>query len=517
MINYHIIIFLFLILSIKCYYRIIKKEEFFNLVRNEKLGKKYYIEVIDNLEKILKYYVYIELIKNPPQPDFDKSYYPKIDTIKYLEEIRNKITEESNSYDFYRDLKKLIDNYRDAHMSYGFRGFNYQKYAFLCPIKLITKINPNNETYSIGEMEFDKTFFRNGTEIFKIIEKNKNQPIKTINGKTPYEFIQTFGNPFMCLKNLHATYIFKLHQYLSPFVLYFPLDSNDITNFTLEYENGDSFETDFAIAEIVYDKENNSDKFFSSENIEEEFMNFLEKEFNQDYGVPKGLNEIIKKFEIYKGIKSENHLNNKINYIYDNLLKESESLEIKWDYQYVQGTESIFQCRVDKENKINVYHLKSFGFNDLDLAFNLLNNCINLFSSNEYNILVILDYNGGGSELFSQTMVEYIQPYLSSRFYSSFREGEYLRKYYDINFSDHSIIETCKMPDKNYLLKNSKIIDYGNNVINNITFPLLRFGQYRKEFNSKKILIKNKRKPTNILIFTDSYSASAASLFCKSL
>ena len=192
-------------------------------------------------------------------------------------------------------------------------------------------------------------------------------------------------------------------------------------------------------------------------------------------------------------------------------------MEIKWDYQYIQGGEAIFQCRVDSKKEINVYHLKSFGFNDLDLAFELLNNCTDLFISNEFNIIVILDYNGGGSELFSQTMVEYIQPYLSSRFYSSFREGEYLSKYYDINFMDHFIKETCKIPDKNYIFKNSKIIDYGNNIINNITIALLRFGQYRNEFNNRKKLIKNKRKPTEILIFTDSYAASAASLFCKSL
>ena len=113
-------------------------------------------------------------------------------------------------------------------------------------------------------------------------------------------------------------------------------------------------------------------------------------------------------------------------------------------------------------------------------------------------------------------MVEYIQPSISSRFYSSFKQGDYLNKYYDINFEDHSIKETCKIPDKNYILKKSIVIDY-DNIINNITMPLLRFGQYRNEFNKVKRLIKNKRKPIDILIFTDSYSASAASLFCKSL
>ena len=114
-------------------------------------------------------------------------------------------------------------------------------------------------------------------------------------------------------------------------------------------------------------------------------------------------------------------------------------------------------------------------------------------------------------------MVEYIQPFISSRFYSTLKKGEYLSKYYDINFSDNSIRKTCKVPDKKYVLENTISIDYGQNVINNITYPFTRFGQYRDEFNNIKKLIQNKRKPTEILIFTDGYSASSASLFTKSL
>ena len=91
--SFNKIIFFIFIISIKCSYKILSKEEFYNLVKNEKLGKKYYTEVIENLEKILNYYVFIEILKNPPQPNFDLNYFPKVDTIKYLEELKNKITE----------------------------------------------------------------------------------------------------------------------------------------------------------------------------------------------------------------------------------------------------------------------------------------------------------------------------------------------------------------------------------------------------------------------------------------
>ena len=48
---------------------------------------------------------------------------------------------------------------------------------------------------------------------------------------------------------------------LSAFALYFPLNSKEISNFTIEYENGEKFETDFAIAEILSIPSKNSHNF----------------------------------------------------------------------------------------------------------------------------------------------------------------------------------------------------------------------------------------------------------------
>ena len=511
---FYIFIIFLLIIFVKSSYKVLSQEEFYERVRGDKLGKNNYIKIIDNLKKLLNYYVYIDLLKNPPQPDFDLNYHSKVDTIEYLDKLQSKISDETNSYDFYREIRLLIDSYKDAHMSYGFQGFGYQKYALLCPIKLTTKIDKDNKAYSIAEAEYDESFFRNGTEIFKIINQNKGEPIKSINGKTPFEYVQTFGNPYFQLKNEHASYAFKTYQYSSAFILYFPLNQEDISNFTVEYKNGVVFQTDLAIVEIVKDY-NENHNFFQNEKLEKEFINFIDKKLNENYGIIKGLNELIIDFEKNNQIKNLNSfLNKKSGVIYENVL--SEKNEIKWDYQYKNGDEATFQCRVDEENNMNIYHLKTFMFDDLEFANDLFKNCINLFSENTYKIIVILDFNGGGIEKFSQTMVEYIQPYISSRFYSSLRQGEYLNIYYDSAFSDYSIRETCKVPDKEYVLSHSELIKY-DNIINNITYAYTRFGQLRNEFNEAKKLIKNKRKPTEILIFTDGYSASSASLFTKSL
>ena len=520
--KYSLLVFLFLICSIHCGYKILDKKEFYKQQKDNKKGLDYYNNVIDDLKKILNYYVFIDVYKNPPQPAFDDHYFPIVDTFAELENIRSKITEDTNYYDFFRKIREFIDSYKDAHMSYGLNAFP-SKYAFLCPIKLKT-IEPENGTiYMTAELAYnDEAYFKNGTEVFEVIERNKDVSILSINGQSPFDFMQNFGNKFFNLKNPQATYAFKTHNYLAPFIIYFPFDENEI-NFKVEYSNGDFFETELAIAEIVNDlNDDNLFYFFNDMKIENEFMNYFKSNFeNNEYGVPKSLYELLLDFEKTKGI-NQNNINsnnliyrNKQEFNYENVLNEDEP-KITWDIEYVPGNPKYFQCRVDKENELNVIHLPTFSYKNETLIIQLIKDCISLFDQNNYKIVVILNFNGGGVEVVSQTLIEYIQPHIPSLFYNTLRKGEYLDKYYDNNFKDDSIVETCKIPDKKYVLDNTISIDYGKGVINNVTSVFRRFGQHREEFDKQKKLIKNKRKPNEIIIFTDGYSASAASLFTKS-
>ena len=520
--KYSLLVFLFLICSIHCGYKILDKEEFYKQQKGNKKGLDYYNNVIDDLKKILNYYVFIDVYKNPPQPAFDDHYFPIVDTFAELENIRSQITEDTNYYDFFRKIREFIDSYKDAHMSYGLNAFP-TKYAFLCPIKLKTVEPENGTIYMTAELAYnDESYFKNGTEVFEVIERNKDVSILSINGQSPFDFMQNFGNKFFNLKNPHATYAFKTHNYLAPFIIYFPFDENEI-NFKVEYSNGDFFETELAIAEIVKDlNDDNLFYFFNDMKIENEFMNYFKSNFeNNEYGVPKSLYELLLDFEKTKGI-NQNNINsnnliyrNKQEFNYENVLNEDEP-KITWDIEYVPGNPKYFQCRVDKENELNVIHLPTFSYKNETLIIQLIKDCIGLFDQNNYKIVVILNFNGGGVEVVSQTLIEYIQPHILSLFYNTLRKGEYLDKYYDNNFKDDSIVETCKIPDKKYVLDNTISIDYGKGVINNVTSVFRRFGQHREEFDKQKKLIKNKRKPNEIIIFTDGYSASAASLFTKS-
>ena len=515
--------FLFLICSINCGYTILDKAQFYQRQKEVKKGLKYYNQVLDDLKKLLEYYVYIDLLKNPPQPSGLPNYNPKVDTIEEIEKIRSNLSNETNYYDFFRKIRLLIDSYKDAHMSYGLRGYSFD-YVFLSPIKLITVQPEHGSPYMIASAINDETYFKNGTKVFKIINDNEGKSIHTINGQSPFDFIQNFGGKFFNLKNPQANYAFKTHNYMAPFFAYFPFDEDEI-ELKVEYENGVYFETEYAIADRVNNEQNlyannNLYRFFDDINIENDFMNYIDNYFeNNDFGVPKGLNELLNDFEKKKNINNNLLYKNKIEFNYENLLTESEKeiSNIVWDIEYVTGKSKTFQCRVDRQNELNVIHMPTFDFNDFDLIIQKIKQCVELFDTNQYKIVIILNFNGGGIELVAQTLVEYIQPYITSRFYSTFRKGKNVDKYYDIDFQDHSVVDTCKVPDKNYIIDNTIHIDYGEGVINNITEPLRRFGQYRKEFNEEKKKLNNKRKPTEIIIFTDGYSASSASLFTKSL
>ena len=90
--------FLILIYSIRCAYKILDKDQFYTQLKSEKKGTEYYNSVIEHLKQILNYFVNIDLFKNPPQPSFDENYYPKVDTISILDQIKSIMifTEELN-------------------------------------------------------------------------------------------------------------------------------------------------------------------------------------------------------------------------------------------------------------------------------------------------------------------------------------------------------------------------------------------------------------------------------------
>ena len=155
---------------------------------------------------------------------------------------------------------------------------------------------------------------------------------------------------------------------------------------------------------------------------------------------------------------------------------------------------------------------------DLNLFSDIIKECAKLFDKNEYPVTLISDLNGGGSGLISLLLIEAISPLISVKFYLSLRETDGFAKMlkdYKGTVYDEKTCEEIYLED---LLKEGKIMDYGNGINESISYPFNLYDKnFRKDLDEFKSTIIYKRKPTDIIIIADGFSYSATSVFLKFL
>lgn len=260
---------------------VVKVEDYLNATRSIKYSSAEYKEIISAVKSIMKkYYAFYDIAKNPPQPSFDPNYHNRVDLESELNSIDT--SENQNYYDLYRGILTAISRTRDYHTTFTSYMPLLSDFIIIYPIIIYTKV-VNSEAKIFGEENeiLKGEFFRNGTEVFKVIERNKNVPIKFINGKSPFEYIQNFGGEFNSLHNPHSTYTLKSLMVNGVPIKVMPLDKEELTNFKVEYESGEFFETDSLIISLKeYDK--NNYRFFSDPEIEAKFLEYITEQINNE-------------------------------------------------------------------------------------------------------------------------------------------------------------------------------------------------------------------------------------------
>ena len=348
----------------------------------------------NSLKKILyDYYAFYEIAKNPPQPDFDPNYHPKVDLEEELDQLE---TKNRDIYTFYQDLKKIIAKTRDGHFSLSFGDIPkyFMNFTIISPLQLIIS-HENGKEYLYGDIltedeEIQKAF-RNSDTLFNIIEDNKDVKIASINGMDPFDFISDFGKDYYNLRSPHANFFFKWH--ILPFLYLLPMSSEELIDFNVTYENGDSFTTNFIILSEINIKENKTENLLNSENTN--------------------------KFSLYNINQYRNNLEKLINKKNNLKILKEEDI-IKWDYEF----EDIFKCRVDETNEINVYFINSFIGKDNDLYNNTIVKCAQLFDKNTYPITFISNFNPGGRADICHTLLETISPLIKINYYAAVRKTD---------------------------------------------------------------------------------------------
>jgi hypothetical protein len=194
--------------------------------------------------------------------------------------------------------------------------------------------------------------------------------------------------------------------------------------------------------------------------------------------------------------------------------------DIEWKYNYISKDINIivFQCRVDEINHVNVMKINNFGgISDSEPSLDVAEQCAYLFDQNNYRIIIILPRNGGGNPIIGYNIIELLSPYILTRNVLRIKKDVNITIFIEF-YNNDTIFDEINSTNKvngNYFKDGFVSEKYGNKV-EEFSKPFAWKVNQRKieEIKSK---LKNKRKPTEIVVMTDGFALSAASVFMKSV
>ena len=194
-------------------------------------------------------------------------------------------------------------------------------------------------------------------------------------------------------------------------------------------------------------------------------------------------------------------------------------MEIANDHYKTKNGE--FRCRVDEENKLNIFYQTSFDFSDVSDAENVIYKCIKLFYSNNYRIVGIESNNLGGQGVFAYLLTQLLQSKIDVKFHMAMKKSDLFKEYFNKNINSFLDMDTCLPFDSWNNFLEEQPDEYGNNIRHYRT-KIYNFVPKIVINNVKKIRLEFEKegklkKPTDIIIFTDAISYGETSLFIKNL
>ena len=456
--------------------------------------------IVNNITNILdKFYIYKDISKNPPEIKNLKNYHHN--PIDIINSFKNISTKNKTYLSLYQEIRKILTSVRDGHLNIKMSNIENKvdfDLAYYCvPFEFYIETRTNfNEIVPIMKIKPNMDCLNKMSKkdiILKFIEKHANIPIKYINKTDPFNYVQNFGHNQL-YRNRHAQFTMNLVWVKNFYHAILPFDITDIINIEYEFENGDIINLDYTLV-------NFSDLDDSEQEEFKQFYNSFIQNVQDEFFIPD-IFQLKKLFKQSKGV-----------------LLEDSTNSIKWD---VETSDGKLKCKVDEKYKYNIFLQTSFSFSSINNALDVMIKCNELFYSNDYKIIGIENRNEGGSLALYIIWNQLIQPKtISKNFFSLINNNDALKYFKDITyFAEFSSIETCEYLSTEQNL--GEIIDkYGNNgeIIHKRSklFDILdktwrkRLELIRKKnFENKKL-----KKPTDILIYTDSSCFSAGSGFIK--
>ena len=404
-----ILLLSFIVQAILSYY-VYESSSVIDYLTKTKLDQYYYRTIKKFISSIFKdAYAYNEIAANRPQPNVNNNYHQKIDIQKSINEIN-----ETNIsiYHFYQELKKRISDLKDLNIDIE----NHHKYLDIlsnlylaCPIDFVIKKDNNNlsKLYCSFNINYKNIFEK---EKINEIKENMNSSIVSINGKDPYDFIINFGGKIKSGKNPHATFSNKFNTHNDENLATYPLNKEELS-MEITFQNGKKLNIKYVILSQNKIKDLNS--------------------------------TLLKKYD-YRKIKIENK---------------------EWDDDD-NSLFDFFHCRIDNENKINIFSLDSLasfeiGYSNSEKIFYKR---VKLFDKNNYPIIVIFNKNfncKGCYHLFvpppipfiQKFFIEFISPLISIKYYKAEKIHEMSSIKIPVEYGDNKISyfsESLDLPSNIY-------------------------------------------------------------------
>ncbi|ELP87608.1 hypothetical protein EIN_145920 [Entamoeba invadens IP1] len=432
------------------------------------------------LQKLFETYAFKDILKNPPQPAFNSSFYRTIDIDQRLKELP---IDEQSVYKFMQSVQAIVNEASDYHLSFRLTSDENNLYYYdemYAVLPFILDIVNGDEVIVYPNDVVEKF----GLSVPEGITDNVNVPVQSINGLEPLQWIRKFAEEQTFLKTPHGRFTYAVES-----MNYMSLQRTLMTKEALDekikivYTSGNEASTEYMIAYVP----------IATKNITSERIERLKDKLMEKHGV--------------NILRAEDFV--------ESNLKEDNS----YDYE---SKDANLACKTFETQKVNIMVLKTFYPEDfVPSFFKTLNTCIKQFDTNEYPISLILPMNGGGLGDLVASLEDVFAPQGDSSMIGAVRISDgsvgVIKSSYGMIMDD---TETCEMrynvtgsdQPLGEWYTNAKTVKYGD----------VEHTHSQESFVSHVDMIKEKlvnhpRKPTDFVVFTDGFCYSACSVFAKGM
>jgi hypothetical protein len=291
------------------------------------------------------------------------------------------------------------------------------------------------------------------------IKALENKSLKEINGTDPFDYVNNFSTEFYSFKNRNSQFSISLDSIPENNLIYQPLTPWQLNYIKLTFDNDDVFETHFQVIKSKEEDDPNN-----------------------------------KKEEIKEG-------------------------EITWKYQTKGGE---LKCRVDTTNNLNVLYFNGFYLEEEnEQRISTIENCTELFYSNDYKIVIITSQLWTGQEIISYIYAQLLFPKIDIKLNLAMKQTELNRQIFQSAQSQFLDAQTCRPFNswEDFIETEPDVyegsFEHNRTKIFNIIPEqlILELDGIRRKY----INLGHPKKSTDIIILTDTVNYGSASLFIKTI